>query len=150
MAERIVCKLDIAKEYLDAAIEFFLERRNYFCAIHLASAAEELLGAHLPENERISELAWRAEKTLRSETGPAPSDSEARRSVNKWKNEVKHMNNGFPTLVIDEAPIAEWHIEEALVNYYKLNLTKTAAIWNFEGYQNERIDKLAEAASAPG
>jgi hypothetical protein len=138
MTERIVAKRDIAREYIDAAIDFFLEGRNYFCAIHLAAAAEELLGAHLPEDERISTGAWRAQKALRSESQPTPSDKEAHRDVNKWKNEVKHMNNGVPTLTIDEAAMAEWHIEHALINYYHLNLPKSAAIWRFDDYQNDR------------
>jgi hypothetical protein len=33
-------------------------------------------------------------KALKSETGKSPTDAEARRSVNEWKNEVKHMNDG--------------------------------------------------------
>ena len=65
MVEATYSKLDIAREYLDAAIEAFLARRSFFCAIHLAAAAEELLGAHLPEDKRISTLAWKAEKALK-------------------------------------------------------------------------------------
>lgn len=139
MTERNVPKLEIAREYLDAAIEFFLARRNYFCAIHLSAAAEELLGAHLPECERISTSAWKAEKALKSETEPTVSDKEARRSVSEWKNEVKHMNDGTSrALTIDPVFAAEHHIEQALVNYYKLNLKKSAAVWQFEDYQNHR------------
>src|SRR5712691_1048829 len=77
---------------LPNAIEFFLARRKFFCAIHLSAAAEELFGAHLSECERISTSAWKAEKALKSESGKTPADAEARRSVNEWKNEVKHMN----------------------------------------------------------
>ncbi len=138
MTERTVCKLDIACEYLDAAIEFFLERHNYFCTIHLASAAEELFGAHLPECERISSLAWRAQKALLSETGPTPSDKEAWKSINNWKNQVKHMNDGVQTLIIDEVSIAEWHISEALVNHHYLNLPKSVAIRRFNDDQVRR------------
>jgi hypothetical protein len=47
VTERKVSKLAIAHEYLDAAIEFFLARTNFFCAINLTAAAEELFGAHL-------------------------------------------------------------------------------------------------------
>ena len=47
MTEREIPRLEIACEFLDAAIEFFLAQTNFFCAIHLASAAEELLGAHM-------------------------------------------------------------------------------------------------------
>ena len=94
MAEAVYSKLDIAREYLDAAIEFLLAQNNFFCSIHLAAAAEELFGAHLPECQRISTLAWKAEKGLKSESGQTASDAAARKSVNEWKNEVKHMADG--------------------------------------------------------
>ena len=131
-----VSKLEIASEYLDTAIGFFLAGTNYFCAIHLAAAAEELFGAHLPKEQRIFTLSWKAEKALMSEAGPMPSDAAAHRSVNEWKNDVKHMNDGAsPTIRIDPAFAAEHHIEQALINFYKLNLRKSAAVWRFEDHQ---------------
>ncbi len=140
MTEQEFPKLEIAREFLDAAIEFFLARRKFFCAIHLSAAAEELFGAHLSECERISTSAWKAEKALKSESGKTPADAEARRSVNEWKNEVKHMNDGASrALIIDPEVAAEHHIEEALINFYKLSLQKSAAIWKFEDYQNDRV-----------
>jgi hypothetical protein len=136
MAEATYSKSDIAREYLDAAINFFLARNNFFCAIHLAAAAEELFGAHLSMCQRISTLAWKAEKELMSEKRPTPSDADARGSVNEWKNEVKHMDDGTsPNLKIDPVLAAEWHIEQALNNFYKLGLQKSAAIWKFEERQ---------------
>jgi hypothetical protein len=135
MVEATYFKIDMAREYLDAAIELFLTRNNFFCAIHLAAAAEELFGAHLPECQRISTLAWKAERALKSEQQPT-SDASARRSVNEWKNEVKHMDDGSSlTLKIDPAFAAEYHIEQALINFYKLGLHKSAAIWKFEERQ---------------
>ena len=146
MAELGVSKLDIAREYLDVAIEFFLERTKFFCAIHLAATAEELFGAHLPECQRIFTLAWKAEKELMSETGRIPTDTTARRSVNEWKNEVKHMNDSScQTVTIDPAFAAEHHIEHALVNFYKLSLPKSAAIWRFEDHQNRKNILMCEA-----
>ncbi len=140
MTEVEVSKLEIASEYLDAAIGLFLAGTNYFCAIHLSAAAEELFGAHLPEDQRIFTLAWKAEKALMSETGPIVSDAVARRSVNDWKNDVKHMNDGAsPTIRIDPAFAAEHHIEQALINFYKLNLRKSAAVWKFEDHQNHKL-----------
>ncbi len=141
MTGREVAKLEVALEYLDAAIEFFLAGRNFFCAIHLSAAAEELLGAHLPESQRIFTYAWKAEKALLSETADAEvTTAEARKSVNEWKNEVKHMNDSTSrTVTIDPAFAAEHHIEQALVNFYKLSLRKSPAIWKFEEYQNRKI-----------
>lgn len=137
MTEREISKLVIASEYLDAAIEFFMARTNLFCAIHLAGAAEELFGAHLPKCQRIFSSAWKAEKELKSETGQTPTDRAARTSINEWKNEVKHMDDPPGEMVkIDPAFAAEHHIEQALVNFYKLNLTKSTAIWKFEDRRN--------------
>jgi hypothetical protein len=136
LAQAKYFKIDIAREYLDAAINFFLARVNFFCSIHLAAAAEaeELFGAHLPKDERIFKSAWKAEKELMSESRPKTSpDTSARQSVNEWKNEVKHMNDGTSrTLEIDPAFAAEHHIEQALINFYKLGLQKSASIWKFE------------------
>jgi hypothetical protein len=140
MTEREVPKLEIAHEYLDAAIEFFLARTNFLCAIHLAAAAEELFGAHLPECQRIFSSAWKAEKALKSENGPTATDKAAIKSVNEWKNKLKHMDDLTDgTVTIDPAFAAEHHIEHALVNFYKLKLQKTAAIWKFEDHQNPRV-----------
>jgi len=152
MTELKVSKLEIAREYLDAAIEFFLERTKFFCAINLAAAAEELLGAHLPKSQRIFTLAWKAERALKSETGTVPTDKAAdkaaRESVNKRKNEIKHMDDGTcRTVTIDPEFMAEHHIEQALVNFdklrlrksYKLKLPKSAAIRKFEAHQSRKV-----------
>ena len=138
MTEVEVPLLEIAREYLDAAIEFFLKRTKFFCAIHLAGAAGELFDGHLQESEQFFTAAWKAEKALMSETGTVPSDAEARQSVNKWKNEVKHMNDGSQTVTIDPEFAAECLIEKALVSFYKLKLRKSPAIWKFEDHQNRK------------
>jgi len=149
MTQVIVSKLEIASEYLDAAIEFFLAGANYFCAIHLSAAAEELFGAHVPEEERISTLAWKAEKALISERGPTPSDSATRKSINEWKNAVKHMDDGTSqTITIDPRFVAKYHIEKALNNLYKLNLRKSAAVWRFEDHQNRKVRVMAASISS--
>ena len=92
-----------------------------FCAIHLAAAAEELLGKHLPEKDRIFTSAWRAEKALKSEKHPAVSDKDARKSVNELKNRIKHMGNGDDeTVLIDPKLEALFYIEHAWINFNKL------------------------------
>jgi hypothetical protein len=140
VSEQEFPKLEIAQEYLDAAIEFLLARTNFFCAIHLAAAAEELFGAHLPKSQRIFTLAWKAERALKSETGPTPTDAAVRKSVNKWKNELKHMDDGTcPTVTLDPEFLAGHHIEQALTNFYKLKLPKSAAVWKFEDHQNRKV-----------
>jgi hypothetical protein len=48
-------------------------RTKFFCAIHLAGAAGELFDAHLQKSEQFFTSAWKAEKTLKSETGQVPN-----------------------------------------------------------------------------
>jgi hypothetical protein len=142
MGEREVAKIDIALEYLDAAITFFLTQRNFFCSIHLAAAAEELFGGHLAEEHRIEASALKAEKALLAEQGHAPAEKEVHRSVKKWKNEVKHMRDGTASILhIDEVFAADHHIEQALVNFYKLGLKKSPAIWRYEDFKNTSMMK---------
>ena len=84
-------------------------------------------------------------RRLKSETGVPMDAAAARRSVNAWKNDAKHMNNGAsPTIQIDPAFAAEHHIEQALINFYKLNLRKSAAVWKFEDHQNRSLAQRIE------
>ncbi len=99
MSEQLVSKREVACEYLDAAIEFYQADTNLFCAIHLAAAAEELLGK-LPEEDRIFTYAWKAEKHFKAEKDPTVSDAESRKSVNQSKNRIKHMDNGEDETVL--------------------------------------------------
>jgi len=140
MTENVYQKLDRAG-ILDTAMRFYLEKRNYFCAIHLAGAAEELLGAHLPPDERIFTRAWKAERALAFfETGQPLEGAAARASINEWKNEIKHMDDGTDaTIAIDPPTAAAFHINQALVNFYKLGLAKSQTLRQFEDFQNQEI-----------
>jgi hypothetical protein len=145
-----VPKREIAREFLDAAIEFYLADTNLICAIHLAGAAEELLGGHLeeespddPERQRISTFAWKAEKALKSKPEAPISDAEARKSVNQWRNQIKHMNNRDDAMATFEYGLmaaAKFHIDFALTNFRKLNLPETPAIRKFEEHQRRKYD----------
>ena len=133
-------KLDIALEFLDLAMQLYMEGRNYLCAIHLAGAAEELLGMHRLKAERISELTLKAQKGLQYiETGKLPKDAEARKIVNLSKNSIKHMrDNTDDTIDIDPSAEARRWIEDALINLEKLELKKSITMWKFEDYTNEQ------------
>ena len=130
-------KIAIAREFLDAAIEFFLAKKNFFCAIHLAAASEELLGEHLDADRSILDFAWKAEKCLLSESGKTVSDKNARKSVNEWKNGIKHADRSL-TIEIDPEFAAKHHIEKALKIFDKLKLRKSEVIWKYEDYINNR------------
>jgi hypothetical protein len=147
-----VPKREIAREFLDAAIEFYLAGTNLICAVHLASAAEELLGGHLeeespndPEKQRISTIAWKAERKLKSEPGATIPDAEARKSVSRWKNQIKHMNDlddAMATFEYGLMQAAKFHIDLALTNFRKLNLPETPAIRKFEDQRDSKLRAL--------
>ena len=66
---------------------------------------------------------------------------EARKRINGWKNDVKHMNDGSSlTIISDPAYTAEYHIEQALINFYRLGLPKSAAVWRFEDDRNRKFE----------
>lgn len=143
-------KLEIASEYLELAMQLYLEKRNYFCAIHLAGAAEELFGMHLPKDKRIFNIARKAQKALRIiETAKVPqnakehaeADREATQLVNWSKNTIKHLNDDKTTITIDPVFEASRWIEQALINYYKLHLPKSSTLWKFEDYRNKEIQR---------
>jgi hypothetical protein len=57
-------KVDIVYEYLQTAMQLYVEEKHYFPAMHLAAAAEELFGRHLPEGGRMSSIALKAQMAL--------------------------------------------------------------------------------------
>lgn len=146
MSEAVYEKQEIACEYIELAMRLFMEGRDYFCVIHLASAAAELLDQHLPEEIRSFNRAWKGQRALQAiESGVYPetefeykkADREAKRVVNQSKNAVKHMSDGEPSVLIDPPCEAEWWLESALNSYYKLGLKRTTTLQRFEAYQSE-------------
>ncbi len=124
----------VGRRHVDAAP---VHAGNEVAAAGEGDDRRPVLGAHLPDGQRIATFAWKAEKAFMSETGPTPP--EARRRVNEWKNEVKHMrNDASRTVVIDPEFAAEYHIEQALINFEKLPLKNSAAVRKFEDHQGQR------------
>jgi hypothetical protein len=52
-------------------------------------------------------------------------------------------------VIDDERQVAEHHIEQALVNFYKLNLGRSAAVRKFETHRNLKLDKLRVTLEFP-
>jgi hypothetical protein len=133
-------KLDIANQYLDAAMQMYLEHRNYFCAIHLAGAAAELFDRQLPQGMSTYEIAWRAQRALhRVETNKDATNEEIKRVINGTKNAIKHMNDGEPKVTIDPIFEAKRHIDDAVVSSEKLGLEKTPTAWRYQDYRNTEM-----------
>jgi hypothetical protein len=140
MTTAVYQKLDIAGEYLDAAMQMYLEQRDYFCAIHLAGAAAELLDRHLPKEDRTFGIAQRAQKELHCvETGDEASDKEINEVLNGPKNAIKHTGNNERTVTLDPVCEAEWWIESALTSWEKLKLRRTPTGWRYQDYRNAEL-----------
>lgn len=143
--ETVYVKLDIAREYLDLAMQLYMEKRNYFCAIHLAATAEELFGKHLPKSKRIYNIALKAQKALRIlESGHEPENlemahKEAKSVLLSSKNAIKHMSDAETTISIDPVSEAVDWIEQALINFYKLKMLKSQTLLKFEDYRSEQM-----------
>lgn len=150
MSETSYSKLDIACEYIDAAMKFYIDQQNYFCSAHLAGAAAELFEMHLEEDKRTFNIDWRAQKALQiDKIGKTPEDArsdkaastEARRIINLSKKMIKYMSDGETTVETDSAYIAVLWIENALRNFYKLRLPKSPILWKFEDYWKNQLQQ---------
>lgn len=144
MAEAEYDKLNIAREYLDMAMQLYIEERSYFCAIHLAGAAEELFGTHLPEEERIFTMTWKAQRELHGILyGQEQTKKDSVRVVNQPKNAIKHDDFDERTVTVDPIRAARSSIEDALINFdklaqvsqYKSRLPKSPIMWRFDDYR---------------
>jgi hypothetical protein len=149
VAKATYTKVQIACEYLDAAMDMYIQKRNYLCAIHLAAAAEELLGMHLPAEQRICTLAMKAQMALQIlGANPEPGNDatwrveheKAKGIVLEPKNQIKHHDRGeTDEVLIDPVFEAAHWIEQALINFEKLKLVKSAAYWRFIDYRNREM-----------
>ena len=139
----MIYKKDIATEYLNAAMQMYLRKENYFCAIHLAAAAFELFDLHLPKNQQTYELMRRAQRQLHKlETGNNQSDKDISKVINGSKNAIKHMNDGEQQVDIDPVYEARWYIDHALNCYERLGLEKTRTVWAYQDRRSQEIGSL--------
>lgn len=140
MADAEYSKLQIALEYIDAAMQFYIDRRNYFCAIHLAAAAAELFDKHLPKENSTFEISRRAQKAMHQiETGNAASKRYVKNVLLYSKNTIKHMDDENSTAFLDPIFEAQWWIDHALISFEKLKLNKTPIIWRYQDCRNAEM-----------
>ncbi|MDI1301185.1 MAG: hypothetical protein PSX71_04720 [bacterium] len=146
MSDAVYRKQDIACEYLDLAFQLFIEQRSYFCVIHLAAAAEEILGMHLPEHERAFTKNLKAQIAMIAlESNEKYQDIKARKEavsiINYSKNNVKHMSEMEDQVTINPVHEATWWLEQALKNHAKLGLPITPAQRQFKSMRAHKIQK---------
>ena len=117
-------KLNIAKELLDAALFLYFDRKEYYASLHLAGAAEVILGAYVkakggvPVFEDINTGARRVAELL---SGKMPKKADMGKVINRARNSTKHMDGPHDSLVYFDAK-QEAHdlLDRAITNYWQL------------------------------
>ena len=87
-------KFNIALEYLDVASNLFLSGHNYFSCLHLAGAAEDIIGKYCSSVEIKSEFIKYKESAIawQSKVDPSLSVKDALNNFNYPKNTIKHFD----------------------------------------------------------
>lgn len=128
-------KLDIAIEHFNLALREYVRGENLFSVIHLAGAAEEMLGK-IAELENRESAFVRSIKRFRSWFDIAGKDTPSNREINKFilhaKNSVKHLNGNEDRIVeFDLNREADELIRRAIENFNQ--------IWGLE-YSDELLE----------
>lgn len=141
-------KIEIASQLLDIALRhYFSEPPEYFAAICLAGAAEELLGRHVEARggessfSNIKNSAVRLSRLL-DEKGEPATEKVIYNLMNKAKNSTKHMNGSVDsTVFFDPKTEAKDLLDRGVVNYYQLmahyELKETDLLTRFNNEHSE-------------
>lgn len=118
-------KLIIAIEYLDTAATLWTHELNYFSAMHLAAAAEEIAGKACRikgKKSHYDELRENVRHTLTA-VGIARTEKQLKDAVYGTKNAIKHMNSKHDASVsMDPQKEAADYIIAAYRNFEILGL----------------------------
>ena len=117
-------KLTVACEFLEQALRLYYES-SYFAAIHLAGAAEELLGAHLTilgKDSTFHNFRTAGVDLANSfDDGPPITRRDMEALLNHAKNRSKHMDSAEDsTSTFDPAEEAHVLLDRAVSDYYHL------------------------------
>lgn len=118
-------KLQVAAELLDRGLRMYYEGDSYFAALHLAGAAEELLGTYVERcggESMFKSLQRGAVKLSKLFDGGVEAKSKDIANVmNHARNRIKHMDSANDDHVHFD-PMIEAHrlLDRAVSNYYAL------------------------------
>ncbi len=145
-------KNDISCSLLEKALSIYEEGDNYFAALHLAAASEEILGKYLQAKGLQTSLESEKEalivikEKLFKEKMP---EKEAINFLNKAKNAIKHMNvndSNDKSVVMDPKEDAETMLERAITNWWRLGQELTPSMkkfWN-RNMETKMAEEIAE------
>jgi hypothetical protein len=127
-----------------------LRKKTTSVQSNVAAAAEELFRSHLPKQDRMHTISWKAQRALHVlETCREPTQKESSDVVTYAKSPIKH--GGKRSVTLDPIFEARWHIEHALINFNKLTkieawgqqLRKAPIMWKFENHRAEEMRHLS-------
>lgn len=130
-------KLEIALEYLEAAIEEREIRCRYFVAMNLAGVAEELLGKIIRANGGIDQLteAVNLLSKIQETTGFwQKSKKDFKKLLGSTKNSIKHMENiqdSTAKLYFEVEDESKWLIQAAIRNLDILGINYSGTVREF-------------------
>ncbi|WP_321528448.1 hypothetical protein [Sedimenticola selenatireducens] len=138
-------KLEIADQFLDAAINEFLNHGRFLAALNLAAVAEELYGKYVrilqkkdafQENIENAKIIWQAQGEADLEI------KEWKKIANVYKNNIKHFNSEADRFVdIEAEDQARLAIADAMNNREKLERIESDEIKSFTNWAQEYVAK---------
>ncbi len=134
-------KIDIASQMLETALSLFIEGKDYFSALQIAGACEEIFGKYLQLNGVETSLESNAKTFISMKKNLSGIDSTVKdtiNSLNKSKNSIKHMNDSSDTFVIMD-PTGEAYdtLDRAIENWWKFGKSSTPLINKFLDYYDK-------------
>ncbi len=145
-------KLQIAIEYLEAAIEERELHQRYFAAMNLAGVAEEILGKVIRTNGGVDQLTETVNLLSTIQDGAWEllgweqlDKKRLKKLLGSTKNSIKHMDNASEAnaelffMVEDES---KWLIQAAIRNLDILNIYYSNTVKEF-------VEKYATAEEKP-
>lgn len=124
MVFRSYSKLEVATQQLDTALRLYFQKKDYFSAITLAGAAEEILGVYLKVHKQPNAFNQALDSSLMVYRWL--NESEGSRDImhnviNRVKNSSKHMK-GSNDITLQCNPKEELRalLDRAVSNYYAL------------------------------
>lgn len=142
-------KLMIATELLDCGLRLYFEGNSYFGSLHLAGAAEEILGVYITHHGGDSALKGMLDGAVRlskytDDSGIPSNPNDIYNFIKLPQNSTKHMNDLNDSAVsFDAKSEAEAILNRAISNYYHLmahsvfDLKETDLIARFNNRQIE-------------
>lgn len=119
-------KIAIAVEYIETASILWIHEINYFAAMHLAAAAEEISGKACRIERKKSNYDELREEVIRmlSAAGIDHTENDIKNAFYGAKNSIKHMDSKSDRLVsINSKNQSATYIVSAFRNFEKLGLS---------------------------